>query len=158
ARITCSGTAITRCSSTASRCGAWPMNCGGAMASERARRYVLGLELFLLFNLSGLVPDIYLAHSHNNFRRPEEYVPLYFSLAAPVVLLMAIVARELFGQVLTWRVLGHLVGWAAVAIGVTGTVLHLESRFFQELTLQSLVYSAPFAAPLAYTGMGLLLV
>jgi hypothetical protein len=36
--------------------------------------------------------------------------------------------------------------------------LHLDSRFFNELTLESLVYTAPFAAPLAYTGIGLLLI
>ena len=35
-------------------------------------------------------------------------------------------------------------------------VLHLESRFFYERTLRSLTYSAPFAAPLAYTGLGFL--
>ena len=37
-------------------------------------------------------------------------------------------------------------------------VLHLDSRFFYERTLKSLVYAAPFAAPLAYTGLGLLLI
>jgi hypothetical protein len=37
-------------------------------------------------------------------------------------------------------------------------VLHLDSRFFQERTLASLVYAAPFAAPLAYTGIGLLII
>jgi hypothetical protein len=37
-------------------------------------------------------------------------------------------------------------------------VLHLDSRFFYDNTLKSLTYAAPFAAPLAYTGLGLLLV
>jgi hypothetical protein len=50
-----------------------------------------------------------------------------------------------------------LVGWTAIAIGVAGFVLHLESQFFELFTLKSLVYTAPFAAPLAYTGLGLLL-
>jgi hypothetical protein len=36
-------------------------------------------------------------------------------------------------------------------------MLHLESSYFQSRTMASLVYSAPFAAPLAYTGLGLLL-
>ena len=36
--------------------------------------------------------------------------------------------------------------------------MHLDSRFFYERTIKSLVYAAPFAAPLAYTGLGLLLV
>jgi hypothetical protein len=51
---------------------------------------------------------------------------------------------------------GYAVGWAAVLIGLTGVLLHLESRFFYEHTVRSLTYSAPFAAPLAYTGLGFL--
>ena len=43
------------------------------------------LELFVLVNLAFLSLDIYLAHSVNEFRRPAEYIPLYFSLAAPGV-------------------------------------------------------------------------
>ena len=43
-------------------------------------------------------------------------------------------------------------------VGLTGVVLHLESHFFYERTLRSLTYSAPFAAPLAYTGLGFLLI
>jgi hypothetical protein len=35
--------------------------------------------------------------------------------------------------------------------------LHLRSEFFLDRTLRSLTYGAPFAAPLAYTGLGLLL-
>ncbi|HKI32272.1 MAG TPA: hypothetical protein VKA46_10420 [Gemmataceae bacterium] len=45
-----------------------------------------------------------------------------------------------------------------MAVGVGGLILHLRSRFFYEETLESLIYTAPFAAPLAYTGLGLLLV
>jgi hypothetical protein len=51
-----------------------------------------------------------------------------------------------------------VVGWASAAVGVAGLILHLRSRFFAENTLESLVYTAPFAAPLAYTGIGLLLI
>jgi hypothetical protein len=50
------------------------------------------------------------------------------------------------------------VGWCSVVIGIAGLVLHLESQFFQRWTLASLVYAAPSAAPLAYTGIGLLLI
>jgi hypothetical protein len=39
-----------------------------------------------------------------------------------------------------------------------GVVLHLDSRFFYDRTIRSLTYAAPFAAPLAYTGLGLLLI
>ena len=43
-------------------------------------------------------------------------------------------------------------------VGLSGVIFHLESRFFYERTLRSLTYSAPFAAPLAYTGLGFLLI
>jgi hypothetical protein len=45
-----------------------------------------------------------------------------------------------------------------VLIGLAGVIFHLESRFFYERTLRSLTYSAPFAAPLAFTGLGFLLI
>jgi hypothetical protein len=118
----------------------------------------LWLEAFVLVNLAFLTLDIYLAHSVNQFRRPAEYVPLYFSMAAPVVLLVGLLAGEWWGYRAAWRALGYLVGWAAVAVGLTGVTLHLDSRFFYERTIKSLVYAAPFAAPLAYTGLGLLLI
>ena len=118
----------------------------------------LWLEAFVLVNLAFLSLDIYLAHSVNQFKKPAEYVPLYFSLAAPVVLLGGLLSWRVWGYLPPWRDLGYLVGWLAVGIGLVGVVLHLDSRFFHERTLQSLVYAAPFAAPLAYTGLGLLLI
>lgn len=121
------------------------------------RNHRLWVELFALFNLGGLAPDIFLAHSTNSFRVPAEYVPLVFSITAPVILLAAIwaLAREHFS---IWRSLGSIIGWISVVIGIIGVVLHLESQFFQRWTLASLVYTAPFAAPLAYAGIGLLLI
>ena len=115
------------------------------------------IELFALFNLAGLAPDIFLAHSTNSFRAPAEYIPLVFSLAAPLLLIPAIWSLAQ-SRLQLWRGLGHLVGWTSVVIGITGLVLHLQSQFFQQWTLASLVYAAPFAAPLAYTGIGLLLI
>src|SRR5689334_5568765 len=114
----------------------------------------LWLDLFVLVNLAFLGPDIYLAHSTNLFGHPAEYVPLYFSLTAPVLLAVA-----LAGLPRGWaRALALAVGAASVAVGVAGLIWHLGSRFFYENTLESLVYTAPFAAPLAYAGIGLLLV
>lgn len=118
----------------------------------------LGLEAFVLVNLGGLAPDIYLAHSVNLFRRWPEYIPFYFSLAAPGLLLVGILARGFRAAPGLWAVLGHLVGAVAVLVGVAGLVWHLDSQFFDRATLHSLVYTAPFAAPLAYTGLGLLLI
>src|SRR5215813_5358343 len=118
----------------------------------------LWVEAFVIINLAFLALDIYLAHSTNAFRRRSEYIPLYYSLIAPVVLLAGLIARERFGYVTVWRDLGYLVGWLAIIIGLTGVILHLDSRFFYDNTLKSLTYAAPFAAPLAYTGVGLLLI
>jgi hypothetical protein len=126
------------------------------MENNWFRRPRAWVELFALFNLGGLAPDIFLAHSVNNFHARAEYAPLIFSLAAPVLLVPALwaLATQRLGL---WRWLGFPVGGLSVLIGVTGMVLHLKSQFFQAWTLASLVYAAPFAAPLAYTGLGSLL-
>ena len=120
------------------------------------RRPQMWVELFALVNLGGLAPDIFLAHSTNFFRHRMEYIPLVFSLVSPLILLagLMLLAR---GRLSWWRGLGLVVGWGSVVIGVLGLVLHLQSQFFQRWTLASLVYAAPFAAPLAYTGIGMLL-
>src|SRR5262245_18276207 len=116
------------------------------------------LEAYVLINVAFLALDIYLAHSTSQFRHQAEYIPLAFSLGAPGLLLLGLLARGLVGWDSLWRDLGHLVGWLAVGVGVVGVVYHLGSHFFHERTLKSLVYAAPFAAPLAYTGLGLLLI
>ncbi|MCC6421313.1 MAG: hypothetical protein IT429_24000 [Gemmataceae bacterium] len=130
------------------------------MASEPRwyRSHLLWLELFVLANLAFLAPDIYLAHSTNSFRHWAEWIPFYFSLGAPVFLLVALACRQVCGCPGPWAVLGHLVGGLAVVVGVAGLIYHLESQFFQQRTLASLVYTAPFVAPLAYAGVGLLLI
>jgi len=115
----------------------------------------LWIEVFVLANFAGLILDIFLAHSENHFRRESEYVPLVFSAAATVTLACVIPLRRTWPAV--WRDVGHLVGWAAVVVGLAGVILHLDSRFFYDRTIRSLTYAAPFAAPLAYTGLGLLL-
>jgi len=58
---------------------------------------------------------------------------------------------------IVWKILGNAVGWISILIGLVGVLYHLNSSFFEERTLKSLTYSAPFAAPLAYTGLGFLL-
>lgn len=113
------------------------------------------VEVFALVNLGFLTLDIYLAHSANGFRRSAEYVPLYFSASAPLVLLLVLALRRRWFAV--WKDVGYLVGWAAILMGLTGVILHLDSSFFYDRTIRSLTYSAPFAAPLAYAGLGFLL-
>jgi hypothetical protein len=116
----------------------------------------LWLEAFVIVNLGFLVLDIYLAHSVNRFAHDAEYIPLWFSMAAPPLLLVGLLLGNRWPAV--WRDVGYLVGWCAIVVGLVGVILHLDSRFFHERTIKSLVYAAPFAAPLAYTGLGLLLV
>jgi hypothetical protein len=116
----------------------------------------LWIEAFTIVNIGFLTFDIYLAHSVNQFRNREEYIPLLFSATAPLILIVALSQRR-WHRIL-WKILGHVVGWAAIVVGLTGVILHLESTFFYERTIRSLTYSAPFAAPLAYAGLGFLLV
>jgi len=112
--------------------------------------------MFVLFNFAGLIADIFLAHSENQFRHQAESIPLVFSIAATTVLAVIVPLRRRLPAV--WRDVGHLVGWLSVVIGLAGVILHLDGQFFYERTLRSLTYAAPFAAPLAYAGLGLLLI
>lgn len=117
----------------------------------------LWVELFVTANLAILAADIYLAHSVNHFQKAAEYIPLYFSIGSPVVLATLIAIRWMGRFDAPWRDVGYLVGGLSVLVGLGGVLYHLESRFFLDRTLQSLTYAAPFAAPLAYTGLGFLL-
>jgi hypothetical protein len=132
-------------------------NARSGLSSPSWRRdHQLWIELFVTANFAGLVLDIFLAHSENHFRRDSEYVPLFFSAAAAASLAIVLALRSRWPSV--WRDIGHLVGWMAVLVGLAGVILHLDSSFFEDRTIRSLTYAAPFAAPLAFTGLGLLLI
>lgn len=111
------------------------------------------VEIFIIGNLAFLTADVYIAHAVNAFERPEEWIPIGFSAIAPLLLIAALFLRNRFG-----RFLGFAVGWASLVIGIAGLVFHLQSHFFEEQTIRNLVYTAPFVAPLAYAGLGLLLI
>jgi hypothetical protein len=117
----------------------------------------LWVELFVASNLAILAIDIEIAHSTNQFHKWPEYIPLYFSLAAPAILIVCILLRSMLRLDAPWRDVGYLIGGLSVLVGLAGVLYHLESSFFLDRTLRSLTYSAPFAAPLAYTGLGFLL-
>ncbi|MBL4848341.1 MAG: hypothetical protein JKY65_22710 [Planctomycetes bacterium] len=122
-----------------------------ALLASNKRRV---LEAFVAANFAFLVLDIYVAHSVNEFKNPNEWIPFWFSIVAALGLVPALLApRSGYAR---WG--GALIGWAAIGVGIAGALFHLESQFFQQMSLQSLVYTAPFAAPLAYAGLGFLLV
>lgn len=116
----------------------------------------LWIEGFSILNIGFLTFDIFIAHSVNQFRSRAEYIPLLFSAIAPLFLMIALTQRT--HRRWLWKILGYVTGWTAILVGLTGVILHLESHFFYERTIRSLTYSAPFAAPLAYAGLGFLLV
>ena len=110
------------------------------------------LEVFVVANFAFLSLDIYVAHSINRFRHWAEWIPLVFSLLATAVMAPeAWRAVRLGGDWIPSR-RGTIVGSVAVAVGILGMLLHLDSHFFAEQTLQNLVYMAPFVGPLSYAG------
>jgi hypothetical protein len=113
------------------------------------------VELFVWSNLAFLGVDIALAHAENGYARGEEWLPIFFSAAAALLLLPALLSARLRQRM---RVLLLVVGGAAILIGAGGMIYHLSSAFFERQTLANLVYAAPFVAPLAYVGVGLLLI
>lgn len=98
------------------------------------------VELFALSNIAFLAADVGLAHAVNAFAHPAEYVPVAFSLLAPAVLVAAMALGGLRpaptgegpGPRRLARGLGMAVGWSSVAVGIAGTLLHLDSAFFEE--------------------------
>ncbi len=123
-------------------------------AASAALRPLL-VEIFAVANLAILGPDIYLAHSVNEFAHPAEWVPIGFSAVASALLVPGLFGSRYQRGAARW--LGLLVGPASIAVGISGMFLHLHSTFFAAQTLKNLVYTAPFAAPLAYAGVGFLL-
>ena len=126
------------------------------MSKPRQISLLLVIEIFVIVNIGFLAIDIFIAHSANAFHYPTEWIPFYFSLVAPILLLAEFVAN--------WRIrerklqtIGRVVGYCSIAVGILGALFHLNSSFFETQTIHSLVYAAPFAAPLAYTGLGFLL-
>ena len=105
-------------------------------------------------NLACLAVDVFIAHSINDFTHRAEWIPVIFSLtASPLLFAMLFSKRRRLK-----RLVGRGVGWLCVFVGVGGMLYHLDSQFFDTLSVRSLVYAAPFVAPLSYTGIGLLLI
>jgi hypothetical protein len=129
------------------------------------------VELFLIANLAFLVVDIRLAHAVNEFVHRAEWIPIVFSMAATILLLLAMLiggplpvlpGSDVTAGSRSWsrlaRWIGLAVGWGSMVVGIAGLLWHLNADFFQQETIKNLVYTAPFAAPLTYTGLGFLLI
>jgi hypothetical protein len=111
------------------------------------------IEWFVVANLAFLGLDILVAHQENGFERHAEWAPVVFSCLGTLLLLPTAFGK----RAAVARVADRVVAAGAILMGMTGMIFHLESAFFAEQTLGNLVYSAPFLAPLAYVGVGLLL-
>jgi len=125
--------------------------------SKWAHRGSLIIEIFIVINLSFLALDIFVAHSVNAFSHPAEWIPFYFSLFAPLLLIIEL-GLNWYRKQQNYRLIGFLVGACSSVIGIAGLLWHLNSTFFEYQTIKSLVYTAPFIAPLAYTGLGCMLI
>ena len=114
------------------------------------------IEIFVIVNIGFLAIDIFIAHSTNSFHYPTEWIPFYFSIVAPLLLSAEFMFNRRLKEQRT-QIIGRVVGYCSIAVGILGAIFHLNSSFFELQTIHSLVYAAPFAAPLAYTGLGFLL-
>lgn len=112
------------------------------------------LECFIVINLAFLAVDVYIAHSINAFAHSAEWIPFVVSIAAVPLLLVA----RIFGGMRANQFTGVGVGSVSIVVGVVGMLYHLDSQFFANFTIRSLVYTAPFIAPLSFAGIGLLLI
>ena len=121
--------------------------------SKWFHNHALILELFVMVNLAFLALDVFIAHSVNAFAHWGEWIPLLFSIIASLLLLLTL----FIGGGSVKYLVGFGVGWGSVGIGIGGLLFHLNSQFFADFTIKSLVYTAPFVAPLAFCGLGLLL-
>src|SRR3982751_4433328 len=92
---------------------------------------LLWVELFLVANLAFLAVDIGLAHAVNAFEHQAEWIPIGFSLAATLFLLLAMLiggplpllpgsegAERARWRTRLARGIGLAVGWGSVAVGI----------------------------------------
>jgi hypothetical protein len=119
-----------------------------------AQRATLLGDLFVAGNLAFLSLDVYLAHEANAFAHAAERIPVAFGVISALLLALPLLRRSLGDRL--GLTIGWLVALCSIAVGVSGMVLHLRDTFFAEQSLHNLVYTAPFAAPLSYVGLGLL--
>ncbi len=112
------------------------------------------IYIFILSNFAFLSLDIFIAHYINRFSHKAEWLPFYFSIFASILLSFTIFIKLKEKKRFYLEV---IVAYSSILMGILGMYFHLESQFFASLTLKNLVYTAPFIAPLSYSGVGFLL-
>ncbi len=125
-----------------------------ALWRDRPRDLV---DAFAWSNLTFLAVDILVAHSANQFKHREEWIPFFFSVfcAVPLILSLRRICNPAAEPVSLRMV--KICGGISILIGISGLGYHLASQFLRQQTIKNLVYTAPLIAPLAYAGIGLLL-
>ena len=87
--------------------------------SKWARWGSLIIELFVVSNLGFLALDIFVAHSTNAFSHPAEWIPFYFSLFAPLLLIIEL-GLNWYRKKQNYRLIGFLVGACSSVVGIAG--------------------------------------
>ncbi len=103
--------------------------------------------------------DIYLAHSLSGTIVPEEWIPIYYGLAAGVILIVSVVIlmknRNVGSIIITLIMIGSIfvgfVGWYFHLLRATALSGPLEDQ----VSLALLVWAPPFVAPLTFGLVGL---
>ncbi|MFA6237593.1 MAG: hypothetical protein WC635_09730 [Bacteriovorax sp.] len=110
------------------------------------------LDIFIIANFFFLTFDIIYAHSINRFEHWGEWIPLILCVFATIILGINFFLERRFKSYIT-----IFFGSVSLFVGVYGAVFHLDSQFFQAQSIKSLIYTAPFVAPLSFSALGLLL-
>ncbi len=111
------------------------------------------LLIFAASNFLFMGFDVALAHSYNRFADPREWYPIAYSAMGGLTVLLYGVLREpgKLARSAFW-----IMAWIGFSMGVAGLYLHLAHAAWHEVSLRSLVYAAPIAAPLSYSGVALI--
>jgi hypothetical protein len=116
------------------------------------------IEAFAIFNFAFLGLDIYIAHYINRFSLWQEWIPFAFSLGSASILALLLYFAYKAEDVSWYRLIGYIIAGSSIIVGLLGFYYHLESGFFHHISIKNLVYTAPFVAPLAFAGLGCLMI
>lgn len=109
--------------------------------------------IFCGLSIGLMAPEIYLVHSITDFSFKSQYWPLFYSMiAGPLIIIITLGKKSMLPEL--WRFFLELIFWLGALLGIIGLIYHAEI-VVSKPSMQTLVYSAPVLAPLAYTGIPL---